>query len=132
MKITIHKVTADGEQVSVEVPLTSDMLRLAQRGEVTLRTYLTPILELMDDRLLEMNKRIIASNYLTKKLPVDAQVALHNVLDVLHGKSSGPATEEVLEAARREYDEQKRKAENATATSPLQGIEEIPGAVEDV
>jgi hypothetical protein len=116
-KISIFKTTADGEQVNVEIDLTADHLKQMEprhvkhpnnRDEIvpgkSLRELFQPCFQLVDDRLFEMNQRIMASNVLVKKLPPEAQYAVHNVFEVLHGRSQGPAPAEILEEARRERD----------------------------
>lgn len=124
-KISIFKTTADGEQVNVEIDLTNE--HLAQMKPTTrkdgqgnseivpaksLRQVFDHAFQLVDDRLLEMNKRIMASNVLVKKLSPEAQYAVTNIFEVLHGRSQGPAPEAILEEARRE-----REAVNAATQS---------------
>lgn len=132
-KISIFKTTADGEQVNVELELTQDHIkqmqptvvkRLGEPDEIrpgkTLREIFEPHFRLVDDRLLEMNTRIMASNVLVKKLPPDAQYAVTNIFEVLHGRSSGPAPAEILEEARRE-----RKAAMQIQTDAQQKLDEV-------
>lgn len=113
-KISIFKTTADGEQVNVEIDLTAEHLkqmeptvvRAVKGSEIvpgkSLRQIFEPCFRLVDDRLFEMNERIMASNVMVKKLPVEGQMAIHNIMEVLHGRSQGPAPAEILEEARRE------------------------------
>lgn len=78
-KINIIKITADGEQTSIEgefVPEEGPMLE-----------QLMPYYQLCDDRLFEMNTRILASNELVRRLTPDAQMAVHNVMEVLMGQA---------------------------------------------
>lgn len=111
MKLTIIKVTADGEQCSIEYNVSGDEVKLHRAGKQHLREALAPAFDLIDARLLEMNKRIMAANYLVTKLTPEARFAVNNVMDVLHGRSSGPATEEILEASRREVAEARARGE---------------------
>lgn len=113
-KISIFKSSADGEQVNIELELRKDHYEKLAIGE-SLREQLEPYFRLVDDRLLEMNKRIIASNMLVKQLPVDAQMAVTNVMDVLHGRSMGPPPVKVVDESKREYDEAKANLEAAEA-----------------
>lgn len=120
MKFTIIKVSADGEQISAEVHLDKDMLNL-HRGQlnkgsvvrVHLREQLAPLFDLVDARLLEMNHRVMASNYLIQKLPPEAMIAVSNVMDVLHGKTPGPAVEAIVDQAKAEVAAQREKGEEA-------------------
>ncbi len=109
-KISIFKTTADGEQVNVEIDLTAEHLKQMEPRKAgdniipgkSLRQIFEPCFRLVDDRLFEMNERIMASNVMVKKLPVEGQMAIHNIMEVLHGRSQGPAPAEILEEARRE------------------------------
>lgn len=111
MKLTIIKVTADGEQCSVECQIGGDELKLHKAGKVHLREVLSPAFDLLDARLLEMNKRIMAANYLVNKLTPEARLAIDNVMDVLHGRTAGPAVEKVLEASRAEVEAARKRGE---------------------
>ena len=80
-KINIIKITADGEQTSIEgefEPL---------RSEESMLEQLMPYYQLCDDRLFEMNLRILASNELVRRLTPDAQMAIHQVMEVLMGQA---------------------------------------------
>lgn len=116
-KISIFKTTADGEQVNCELEVTPDILKRMEpkvSKEVggngasaivpglSLRQIFAPYFQLCDDRLFEMNQRIMASNVLVRKLSPDAQFAIKNVFEVLHGRSQGPAPAEILEEDRRQ------------------------------
>ena len=94
-KINIIKITADGEQTSIEgefEPTLSYQVK-AIDGTVTtvpgkpLLEQLLPYYQLADDRLFEMNERILASNELVRRLSPDAQMAVHHVCEVLMGQA---------------------------------------------
>ena len=78
MKFSAIKVTADGEQLSVEGDIDPSLGSLAAQVQ--------PYLQMMDDRLFSMNKRVIGSNYLVKQLPAEVQMAVHRVFETLHGQ----------------------------------------------
>lgn len=107
VKMTIIKHTADGEQLSIEAEVGPEFIP----SEGGLRGYLDPYFRLMDDRLMELNKRIIASNYMVKKLPTEAQMAMHNIMDVLHGHKPGPAIEEIIVEAADDLEKRRVQAE---------------------
>lgn len=88
-KLSIIKVTADGEQCSIEVEVGLDSVpTLADKSEYEcLAIHVAPYFKLMDDRLLEMNERILGSNELVRRLTPEAQMAMHHALDVLMGKA---------------------------------------------
>jgi len=111
MKFTVIKVSADGEQVSVEWVLGEKDIMAHRDGKRHLRETLAPMFDAVDARLLEMNKRIMASNYLVQKLSPEARFAVNNVMDVLHGRTTGPAVEKILEASRAEVEAARAKGE---------------------
>ncbi len=99
-RLHIIKTTAEGEQCSFEIddPTDEDTKKLFKQ---------------MDDRLWEMNKRIIAANYLCKKLPAEAQMAIHNMMDVLHGRKPGPSIELIVQEATEEMLAEREAGEEA-------------------
>ncbi len=95
-KINIIKITADGEQTSIEGDFTPEKDQTAvmhpsgQKETIKGRPMLEqlmPYYQLCDDRLFEMNLRILASNELVRRLSPDAQMAIHNVMEVLMGQA---------------------------------------------
>lgn len=100
-KIQIIKVTADGEQTMVEGDFSPEPDTLINHPPIgaskhgTVETIkgrpmleqLDPYFKLMDDRLFEMNNRILASNELVRRLSPDAQMAVHHVCEVLMGQA---------------------------------------------
>lgn len=127
MKLTIIKVTADGEQCSIEYNIGGDEVKAHRAGKQHLREALAPAFDLIDARLLEMNKRIMAANYLVTKLTPEARFAVNNVMDVLHGRSAGPATEEILEASRKEVADARAKGEGPGTEAVVGPQGEITG-----
>lgn len=144
-KVSIIKVTADGEQVSVEIVLDNyveqrmkekwvEKMRppdeehvgwwkqvIITKGE-TLDQILEPFFRLMDDRLIEMNHRVMKSNFLAKKLSPDAQYALHTVFEVLHGRQAGPPMEQVI----KESQEERQAAEAKINANQPDQLEQQP------
>lgn len=88
-KLQIIKVTADGEQCNIEVEVGPESVS-QQPGKShyeCIVNHVAPYFKLMDERLLEMNERILGSNELVRRLPPEAQVAMHHALDVLMGRA---------------------------------------------
>ena len=85
-KINIIKITADGEQTSIEGEFEPQWDPKTESYRPML-PQLMPYYELCDDRLFEMNNRILASNELVRRLTPDAQMAVHNVMEVLMGQA---------------------------------------------
>jgi len=107
-KLMIIKQTAEGEQTSIEDEFN-------ELSPVQIKVFY----KLVDDRLWEMNKRVIAANYLCKKLPVDAQMAIHNMLEVLHGMKPAPSLELIIQEATEEMLAQRESlAENDDSKHP--------------
>ena len=94
-KINIIKITADGEQTSIEGEFEpkkkQEYKRVDGKIEIVegrpMLEQLMPYYQLCDDRLFEMNTRILASNELVRRLTPDAQMAVHNVMEVLMGQA---------------------------------------------
>ena len=76
MRLVIAKATAEGEQFNVEFDLPEGLDP----------SQIRPVLEFLDARLLEMNLRIINANKKVRSLGPDAQMAVHEVMDVLYGR----------------------------------------------
>ena len=128
VKIGMHKTSAEGEMLTIEVDMDRNHYDALKHG-VRLRDQLEPYFQLLDDRLLEMNNRIIASNYMVKKLPVEAQMAIHNVIDVLYGRTAGPPADAILKEAHEEVERAKERArilaeENAALQAAVEEAEE--------
>ena len=85
-KINIIKITADGEQTSIEGEFEPQWDPKTESYRPML-PQLMPYYQLCDDRLFEMNSRILASNELVRRLTPDAQMAVHNVMEVLMGQA---------------------------------------------
>lgn len=85
-KFTFIKSTADGEQISADFTVDQDELLALVAAAGSLRQALAPHFDFFDDRLLEMNLRIITANTMVKKLDPQAQVAFHSVMEVMHGQ----------------------------------------------
>ena len=83
MKVTVQKATGEGEYISVEAQVPGDVLK--NNDKVRLRRYLAPGFDLIDDRLFEMNRRIIMANKLVKQASPDVQFIIHSVLEGMHG-----------------------------------------------
>jgi len=109
-KIVIHKVSADGEQISQEITLEKRDYDLLDKG-MTLRKLLDKFFALADERTFEVNKRVMAAGYYQRKLAAvspEAAMLVAEIWDILHGRKPGPAVDSVLE-----QDKLEREAEIA-------------------
>ena len=118
-KVMIHKVSADGEQISQEIQLEKQHYDLIAKGK-PLREVLEVHFALADDRQYEINKRIMAAGYYQKKLAKvspEAAMLVMEIWDVLHGRKSGPAVDSVLEQDRLEREAEIARLQKAADDS---------------
>jgi hypothetical protein len=96
VKYSLFKTTADGEQLNIEICPTNQELEQLRRG-VSARALYDVHFRVADDRMREMNIRILLAQTALKNYPPEVQVAFHNVMAVLHGaKPTDPAYEKLL------------------------------------
>ena len=90
MKITIQKpVGILGEVWLVEVPVTNDVLK--SRDPVAGIQAATDVAtRVMDDRLLQLNLRLMAHNTLANKLAPEAGMAVRQCVELMYGRMVGP------------------------------------------
>ena len=88
IKLGVIKVTAEGEQCNIEAEVAPEniVVKEGQSFYDALQEFLAPYFKLMDDRLWNMNKRILASNELVRRLEPEAQMAVKYVCEVLMGQ----------------------------------------------
>lgn len=119
VKLNVIKGTADGEQVSIDAEIGG--LDLSK----PLLEQLHPYFQLMDDRMLEMNKRIIASKWMAKRLTPTEQMHLHEVIEMLHGRKPASIVEQMYQEATEEVDRQSANAarkEKAALVAAGEGV----------
>ena len=93
MKIVINKLVADlGEQWSIEIPVPNDVLK-AQDPVAGIKAIVAPAMRAMDDRLMEMNMRLLDSNKMAQSLTPEANLALRQVVQVMYGARTNPETQ---------------------------------------
>lgn len=90
MKIVIGKLVGDlGEQWSIEVPIGNDLLK-SKDPVGAIKTVSGIVLRVVDDRLLEMNMRLLDSNRMAQSLPPDALLALRQTVEIMYGRRVAP------------------------------------------
>ena len=90
MKIAIQKTVGDlGEVWMVEVPVDAGILK-GEDPVVALKAKLAPALRVLDDRLLDLNLRLLNRNKMAQSLGPEANMAIHQVVQVMYGRASGP------------------------------------------
>jgi hypothetical protein len=96
VKYSLFKTTADGEQFNVEISPTNQELEQLKRG-VSARALFDSHFRVVDDRMREMNVRILIAQTALKSYPPEVQVAFHNIMSILHGaKPTDPTYEKLL------------------------------------
>lgn len=102
MKITIQKIVGDlGETWMIEVPVSSDVLR-SRDPVVGIKAHTETALRVIDDRLLEMNLRILARNKIAQKLTPEALLALNQTIQIMYGIAADPSARRVMQDVREE------------------------------
>ncbi len=127
IKLGIIKVTADGEQCNIEmdvdqkdVPPGVDKDGNGLGFYDCLRAYVEPYFKLMDDRLFEMNKQVLASNELVKQMTPEAQHAMHHALEHLMGQAPKSSIDKLVKDGqdRREREKQQASLDQKGAKKP--------------
>jgi len=96
VKYSLFKTTADGEQLNIEINPTNQELQQLAKG-VPARVLFDTHFRVADDRMREMNIRILLAQTALKSYPPEVQVAFHNVMAILHGsKPTDPQYEKIL------------------------------------
>ena len=89
MKIAIQKLVGDlGETWMVEIPVTNDILH-SKDPVVGIKASAAAALRVMDDRLYDLNKRLLAGNAQAQKLTPEAKLALGQVIEIMYGRRQG-------------------------------------------
>lgn len=86
MKIVINKLVGDlGEQWAIEIPVPSDVLK-GKDPVAAIKAISFPALRAVDDRLLELNMRLLDRNQIAQKLTPEANLALQQTIEVMYGR----------------------------------------------
>ena len=90
MKIVINKLVGDlGEQWSIEVPVGNELLK-SPEPVAAIKANLGSVLRVVDDRLLELNMRLLDSNRMAQTLTPEAMLALRQTVEVMYGSRVAP------------------------------------------
>ena len=90
MKIVVQKTVGDlGETWMVEIPVDGG-LRKSDDPVTAIKAKIDPVFRVMDDRLLEINMRLLNRNAVARKLGPEANMALHQTVEVMYGRRQGP------------------------------------------
>jgi hypothetical protein len=86
-KVVITKLTAEGEQLSLEVAnVPKEIEHAFAKDRHALHTWMSPYFQLVDDRLREMNVRVAAQNVMLRKLGPEVQLVVRQLHDILYGQ----------------------------------------------
>lgn len=109
MKIVVNKLVGDlGEQWAIEVPVSNEVLK-SKDPVAGITAALAPALRVVDNRLLEMNTRILARNVMASSLSPEALMVLNQTVQIMYGVQAGDRSV----AARQEAERQARGEPNA-------------------
>ena len=90
MKIVINKLVGDlGEQWAIEVPVSNDILKSANPA-VGIMEAVAPALRIVDDRLLDLNMRLINHNKAAQSLDGAGLLAVRQCIEVMYGRRTPP------------------------------------------
>ncbi len=90
MKIIVNKLIGDlGEQWSVEIPVTNDVLK-SKDPVVAIEAITNVALRVADNRLQSLNQRLLDSNRMAQTLTPEAMLALRQTVEVLYGSRVPP------------------------------------------
>ena len=93
MKIIINKLVGDlGEQWAIEYNVPSDVLKAggAEGPTEAIKKAVAPILRVVDDRLLELNVRLLNHNRVAQTLTPEGLQAVRQCVEVMYGRRVAP------------------------------------------
>jgi len=86
MKFLISKVTGDAEQINAEIEIPND----SDDGHI--RHLVEKATDVVDERLMVSNIRLMVMRFLAQTMPVEVQMHLHTLMEVLHGAQLSDAS----------------------------------------
>lgn len=128
MKIAVQKVVGDmGEVWMIEVPIDAGTMK-APDGVAAIKAKMADVLRVADDRLLEINMRLIQHNKLAQSLTPEALLAMRQCVQMMYGRQH---VKDVDENTRPE-DARVAPADNDVATKLEKAAGALEGALEAV
>ena len=89
MKIIINKLVGDlGEQWAIEYNVPSDVLKAG--GAEAIKKAVAPILKVVDDRLLELNLRLLNHTRVAQTLTPEGFQAVRQCVEIMYGRRVAP------------------------------------------
>lgn len=90
MKVTIQKpVGILGEVWLIEVPVTNDLLK-SKDPIGAIKAQMSSVLRIVDDRLGDLNQRLIDHNTMAQKLAPEGLLAVRQCVDLMYGRMVAP------------------------------------------
>lgn len=100
MKVSVFRQTADGEQVNVELQVPDKIRMGAQAGDLaSLDAFLLPAFRVVDARLIEMNRRIVAAKAIVATYPAEVRMKVNEVVNIILGNVPQAEMERLLKDA---------------------------------
>lgn len=134
MKIVVNKLVGDlGEQWALEFQVGNDILH-SKDPVGAIKEAMYAVLRAIDDRLLEMNLRIMAKNKMAQSLTPEALMALNQTVQIMYGIQTDPSAQAVRQAVEKEVLGPSQPPPNSKSETAPVGLEkalEAVGALED-
>ena len=112
MKASIQKTTAEGEVIVMEVPA---------KDPAELGIRMRAVLAMLDDRQLEMNRRVITAHTMMKDLDPAVQQMVKSVHEILYGSNVEHNVAAIAEAKQRLLEQRSAFEERAKASVESDG-----------
>lgn len=94
MKIAIQKVVGDmGEVWMIEVPVDANTLK-APDPVAAIKAKIGDVLRVADDRLMEINLRLMEHNRLAQALSPEGLLAVRQCVQIMYGRNQAPDVNE--------------------------------------
>lgn len=132
MKVSIFRQTADGEQVNVEMQVSDGVRRNAEEGKTDqLDRQMAVGFHVVDRRLIEMNRRIVAAKAIVATYPADVRMKVNEVVNIILGNVPQAELERLLKEAQ-EKGQAVDPADQDSERADVAAIAEAAGVVEPV
>ena len=133
MKLVIQKQTAEGEQIAIEGNIPEGILAQYASDPGAVSTFARPFFKLADDRLWEMNARLVAVHNRIKLLPEHLRPVVDLILQELHGMLYGQVSAaDIREAVERDKQAIQEQMQKPEVAAEVANVEELANeALED-
>lgn len=132
MKIMVQKAVGDQETWGLEVNVSEDTLtKNAEKAREYIQARMNPALKVIDERLAVLGERVVASNRMAAALPGEAQIALHQVIEVMFGRRMPSVSHEAVQADQDAIAREQAKLDAQMDTKVATTLEKALAAVDE-